>query len=74
MIWRRLQPGITIDYVVTFKATELSNSITYASLKGVNLVFKTVSRNRPNEKCIFQIPVWFCMVKPEPVLITKTIM
>ncbi|VVC42102.1 Hypothetical protein CINCED_3A010702 [Cinara cedri] len=74
IIWRRLMPGKTIDYFVTFKPIELPNSKTYASLQGVNLVFETTSSNRPDIKCMFHIPIKFCVVKPEPVLVTKTIM
>lgn len=70
----RLQPGVTVDYVVKFKPIELPNSLTYLSLKGVKLVFETASNNRPDVKNVFHIPISFCMVKPEPELVTKTIM
>lgn len=43
---------------------------------GVMLVFETIeteSNNRPNIKYLYHIPIKFCMCKPEPELITKTI-
>lgn len=65
---------MTDKYVVTFKQTELPNLMSYLNLKGILLVFETQNLNRPEEKYVFHIPVKFYTAKPEPELITKTIM
>lgn len=71
--WRRLQPGKTLDYVITFKPVESQNSPTYQDLDGVRLVFETAGNNQPDAKCVFHIPVEFYMAAPQPELVTKTI-
>lgn len=60
--------------MVTFKQKELPNSLTYQHLEGLMLVFETMNINCSDEKYVFQIPIKFYMGKPEPELITKTIM
>lgn len=36
-------------------------------------MFETVTNNQPNFKYVLSIPVKFCVIKPEPELVTKTI-
>lgn len=60
--------------MVIFKQIELPNSIAYQNLEGILLVFETQNINSSNEKFVFEIPIKFYMAKPEPELITKTIM
>ncbi|XP_022175737.1 uncharacterized protein LOC111037460 [Myzus persicae] len=71
--WCRVQPATTIVYSVTFKPMVLPNFRTYQSLYGVKLVFETVTNNQPDLKYVLSIPVKFCIIKPEPELVTKTI-
>lgn len=68
-----MQPAKTVVYSVTFKPTVLPDFKTYLSLYGIKLVFETVTNNRPDLKYVLNIPVKFCMIKPEPELVTKTI-